>query len=223
MTLLGQRWWSAGTLVVAALLALTAAPEARLQAAEDQARIDSPTTGSMVSGMVEIQGRAVGSPPEEFDFYRLYVGIADDPSTLRPIGRPFNKPVEQGVLATANAGLAMPRDYVVVLRVFDKSGNHVETSIAVTVAVQPTPTPFTVLTPLPTNAAFVGAPPARPTQVPVAMDEADALQPFQPFVLPDLPSSSMAPIQQLGSGPELDSRPSDPVKPDNDDLHDLNP
>jgi hypothetical protein len=123
---LGRNWWNAGTLTVAVLLTLMALPSARLEAAEDQARIDSPAEGAMVSGMVEIRGRAVGSTPEELDFYRLYVGVGDDPSSLRPIGRPFNRAVEQGVLATANAGLAMPGEYIVVLRVFDKSGCHVE-------------------------------------------------------------------------------------------------
>ena len=189
-------------LAVAVLVALIAPSSPGLQAAEDQARIDSPAEGAVVSGMVEIKGRAVGSTPEEFDFYRLYVGLEQNMTTLRPIGRPFNRPVEDGVLATANAGLAAPGEYIIVLRVFDKDGGQVETQIQVTVAVQPTPTPFTVLTPLPTSAAFVdaGSAPARPTMVPVTIDELDASQPFQPFILPELPSRSVAPIQPLGPG-----------------------
>jgi hypothetical protein len=68
--------------------------------------------------------------------------------------------------------------------------------------------------------------------VPVNMDEVDALQPFQPFVLPDLPSRSVAPIPQVGApsspfnAPELDTRPSDPIQPapgPDDDMQILNP
>jgi hypothetical protein len=152
--------------------------------------------------MVEIKGRAVGSKPEEFDFYRLYVGLGDNTTTLRPIGRPFNRPVEEGVLATANAGLAAPGDYILVLRVFDKDGSQVETQIHVTVA------------PLPTSDALAGAgsAPARPTMAPVTIDELDAGQPFQPFILPELPSRSVAPIQPLG--PTVETRPADPIQPD---------
>jgi len=207
-------------LLAVALLVLFAPISPRLQAAEDRARIDSPAEGAVVSGMVEIKGRAVGSKPEEFDFYRLYVGLGDNTTTLRPIGRPFNRPVEEGVLATANAGLAAPGGYIVVLRVFDKDGSQVETQIHVTVAAQPTPTPFTVLTPLPTSDAFVGAgsAPARPTMAPVAMDELDASQPFQPFILPELPSSSVSPIQPLSPG--LTPVAGDPIQSD-PALHDV--
>jgi hypothetical protein len=211
---------SIGIVAAAVLITLIAPTSPDLRAAQDQVRIDFPAEGAVVSGIVEIKGRAVGSKPEEFDFYRLYVGLEQNMSTLRPIGRPFNRPVEEGVLATANAGLAAPGDYIVVLRVFDKDGSQVETQIRVTVAAQATPTPFTVLTPLPTSDAFVnvGNAPARPTMGPVTIDELDASQPFQPYTLPELSSGSVAPIQPLGPG--LTPVAGDPIQVD-PVLHDI--
>jgi hypothetical protein len=47
---------------------------------------------------------------------------------------------------------------------------------------------------------------------PVTIDELDAIQPFQPFILPELPSSSVSPIQPLGPG--LTPVAGDPLQPD---------
>jgi hypothetical protein len=210
-----------GLLAVLVGIGQLAAPDEGA-AAEGQARIDAPANGSSVTGKVEVRGRAVGSSPDAFDYYRVYMGAGDDPRLLRPVGRPVNDPVEQGLLETIDTTPNTPGAYIIVLRVFDKNGTYAESQVHVTVAAQATPTPFAFFEPLPTSAAYAGAASTLPqtAPAPMAVDTVDGSQPFQPYVVPDLPSRTTSQIPQI-TGPDnvfgpptLEAMPNDPVQQD---------
>jgi hypothetical protein len=179
----------------------------------DQVRIDAPTEGQHVSGMLEIRGRATTPDPEEFDYYRVYVGRGQSVAQLRPLGSPGTEPVEDGILATVDLSIANPGEGLIVVRVFGKGGETYETSVVVIVDATP-------LTPVPVTGPIIivpTVPPPEPPQVipvliPVPVDA--PVEPERaPIVPPDPPSQDPPPIQQVGPS-VTDTLPSDPVQPD---------
>jgi hypothetical protein len=118
---------------------------ARAPAAE--ARIDAPADGAQVDGVVEIRGRATVSGGRRFVFYRILIGEGRTPVSLRPLGPPYERPVENGVLAASDTDRFPSGDYLLTLRVYADDSSYESASAVVTVKYKPTPTPLAILLP----------------------------------------------------------------------------
>jgi hypothetical protein len=180
----------------------------------NQVRIDAPTEGQHVGGMLEIRGRATTPDPEEFDYYRVYVGRGRSVAQLRPLGPPGTEPVEDGILATIDLSLANPGEGLIVVRVFGKGGETYETNVAVIVDATPlTPAPVTGPIIIVPTVAPPEPPPVIPVLVPVPVPVDAPVAPAPvPIVIPEAPSQELPPIPQVGPG-VTDTLPSDPVQP----------
>ena len=142
-------------IVVLGLL-LTAAPDsarADAQTPVAEARIDAPTAGAQVDGLVEIRGRAIVPAGERFAYYRLLIGIGRSPAIMRPLGPAYDQPVENGVLATWDTDRFPSDEYQLTLQVYTTDDEYQSASTLVTVKAKPTPTPMILAVP-----SVIGAP-----------------------------------------------------------------
>jgi hypothetical protein len=170
-------------------VALAAAPTSP-SLADDNVRIDAPANGERVVGAIEVRGQATTADPSRFSFYRLHYGAGSAPSSLRPIGNPSDKPVENGVLGTWDTAPLFQGEYFLQLTVYDTAGGTVTTHVVVNVLPAPTPTPRnqpSVLIPVPgqtpTTTEDESAPPATPL-------------PELPQLDPQIPQINLPPQQQ---------------------------
>src|SRR4051812_48111842 len=139
-------------------LLLLSAPEPASVAAQPpaaEARIAAPADGAQVDGVVEIRGRATVPDGGQFSFYRLLIGIGRTPSIMRPLGPPYDRPVEDGVLATWDTDRFPSDEYLLTLQVYTMDDEYESASALVTVKPKPTPTPMPLSIPNP-----IGIPPA---------------------------------------------------------------
>ncbi|MBI3536486.1 MAG: aminoacyl-tRNA hydrolase [Chloroflexi bacterium] len=126
----------------------------------DAARLIAPTPGAIVSGAVEIRGRAVVA---DFRFYKVeYAPLGQDKWTL--IGpEVIFVPVENGQLVTWQSPTVADGSYRLRLQVVDKSGNYCEAFISsVVVANRSAATE----TPAPTDTPIGSAVSPGPTATP---------------------------------------------------------
>ncbi len=126
-------------------LLLLGAPEpsgVAAQAPAAEARIKAPADGAQVDGVVEIRGRATVPVGGQFSFYRLLIGIGRTPSIMRPLGPPYDRPVENGLLATWDTDRFPSDDYLLTLQVYESEDEYASASVLVTVKPKPTPTPL---------------------------------------------------------------------------------
>ncbi len=85
-------------------------------------RIDSPTPGQQVSGLVSVVGTASFSPGE-VQFYKLEIGSSHSPSSWTTFGSTHSNPIVNGVLETLHAYALSPGDYVIRLVLVRSDGN----------------------------------------------------------------------------------------------------
>jgi len=156
-------------------LLLVAAPDysrVDAQAPAAEARIDTPAAGAQVDGVVEVRGRATVPEGGRFAYYRLLIGIGRSPSIMRPLGPPYDQPVENGVLATWDTDRFPSDEYLLTLQVYTTEDEYESASALVTVKPKPTPTPMTLSIPNP-----IGVPPAIGAPVPVSAAVPDEAAP----------------------------------------------
>jgi hypothetical protein len=187
----------------------------RTQMSIPSARIDAPADGAQVDGVVEIRGRATVTASGQFAFYRLLIGIGRTPSIMRPLGPPYDRPVENGVLATWDTDRFPSDEYLLTLQVYADDDSYESASVAVTVKNKPTPTPLPLSMPNP-----IGVPPAIGAPVPAAAPVPN--EPSQSLVAPIAPvdgappvEPSLMPIPTIGSAGE--TIPIQPIPFDPDD------
>jgi hypothetical protein len=129
---------------------LTAAPglaTADVQTPAAVARIDAPTAGAQVDGIVEIRGRAIVPEDGRFAYYRLLIGIGRSPSIMRPLGPAYDQPVDNGLLALWDTDRFPSDQYLLTLQVYTTDDEYESASALVTVKAKPTPTPMTLSVP----------------------------------------------------------------------------
>jgi hypothetical protein len=208
-------------LSLALVVALAWTPAASTQG-DETARIDSPANGASVVGAVEIRGRAVTADRSHFSFYRLHYGAGASATSLRPIGAPVDRPVEDGVLGLWDTAPLFQGEYLLQLTVYDTSGGTTTAHVVVNVLPAPTPTPRTQPT------FVVPAPGETPTTpdedtgpTPTPLPELPQLDPQIPqIVIPDQ-SQQQPPIQQVNPPPpgpdfqpiQIDPGPQPPQAP----------
>ena len=116
-------------------------PNADARISPVSASIDAPARGAQVDGVVEIRGRATVSGGARFGFYRILIGVGRAPAVMRPLGPPYDRPVESGVLATWDTDRFPSGEYLLALHVYDAEDGYETASTVVTVKQKPTPTP----------------------------------------------------------------------------------
>lgn len=192
------------SLALTLVLALIGLPTLSTPAhADDYVRIDAPADSANVSGKVEIRGRASTADPSQFSFYRLHYGQGDSPSVLRPIGGPADKPVVDDVLGVWDASTLITGPYLILLTVYDQTGNTATSQVVVNVLPAPTPTPRTNQPPL------VVVPQGTPTD-----DQQDNGP--TPTPIPELPQLDPN-IPQINIPQQNTSPPVQPVVPQQTD------
>ena len=117
------------------------------------ARIDAPIAGAQVDGVVEVRGRAIVPESRRFAYYRLLIGIGRSPSIMRPLGPPYDQPVENGLLGTWDTDRFPSDEYQLTLQVYTTDDEYQSASALVIVKPKPTPTPMTLSVP-----SVIGAP-----------------------------------------------------------------
>ena len=118
-------------------LALQAGQEAAAGAAGAEAsapggsswRIDSPSPGQEVSGVIPIIG-SVQFNPSDVQYYKLEIGAGSSPTAWTTFGSTHTQPVTNGVLESLQASALAPGNYVIRLIIVRNDGNY--------------PTPYTV-------------------------------------------------------------------------------
>jgi hypothetical protein len=111
------------------------------------ARIDALTAGAQVDGVIEIRGRAIIPGSRRFAYYRLLIGIGTSPSIMRPLGPPYDRPVENGPLATWDTDRFPSDEYLLTLQVYTNDDEYESASALVSVGAKPTPTPMILAVP----------------------------------------------------------------------------
>jgi hypothetical protein len=149
----------AGAIVLLADAPGSASAEPQTPAAE--ARIDAPTAGAQVDGVVEIRGRAIVPEGRRFAFYRLLIGIGRSPAIMRPLGPPYDRPVESGLLATWDTDRFPSDEYQLTLQVYTTDDEYESASALVTVKAKPTPTPMILAVPNVVGASIFADPLVR--------------------------------------------------------------
>jgi tetratricopeptide (TPR) repeat protein len=86
----------------------------------DHTVITSPSDGDTVSGLLEIRGSA---RIDQFQYYKVELGIGEEPTTWSVIGDISAVPVVDGVLATLDTGRLPEGTYTLRLTVVDNTGN----------------------------------------------------------------------------------------------------
>lgn len=186
---------------------------AEAQAPVAQARIDSPGAGAHVEGVVEIRGRAAMSDGGRVAFYRILLGEGRTPVAMRPLGPPYDRPVDNGVLATWDTDRFPSGEYLLTLQVYTQDEAYVSASRMVTIKYKPTPTALAILlptvgtvptlVPTPESAVAVGpvdAPP--PLNVVIAPFDDSAPSVVAPAAVPTIaPPRAVVPIQPIPLDP----------------------
>jgi len=184
------------------------------QAPAAGARIEVPADGAQVDGVVEIRGRATVPVGGQFSFYRLLIGIGRTPSIMRPLGPPYDRPVENGLLATWDTDRFPSDDYLLTLQVYESEDEYASASVLVTVKPKPTPTPLPLSIPNP-----IGIPPAVEAPLPAAalvpnqaapalvvpIAPVDGAPPVEPSLVPIptiAPANAVFPIQPIPLDPD---------------------
>jgi hypothetical protein len=188
-------------------------PEADARTTAISARIDAPASGAQVDGVVEIRGRATVSDGGRFGFYRILIGVGRTPASLRPLGPPYDQPVESGLLATWDTDRFPSGEYMVTLHVYDAEDGYETSSTVVTVKPKPTPTPLairlptvdTVPTLVPASEPVVAAgpldaPPALDVLIPSFDDGAPSVPVLAPIAT-IAPPRAAVPIQPIPLDP----------------------
>ena len=181
-------------------------------------RIDATANGASVSGNVEIRGRATGPDVRRFSFYRILIGEGKDPPSLRPLGPSYDKPVENGVLATWNTDRFPSGEYTLILQVHDTDQNVTSASTFVTVAAKPTPIPMLIPSVQP---AADGTPPADEPLAPIPPPQVGPTTTGDGTIPLDLPTPivppTLAPLVDApgpsGPGMPINPIPIDPNMP----------
>ena len=174
-------------------------PNADARISQVSASIDAPASGAQVDGVVEIRGRATVSDGAHFGFYRVLIGAGRSPAVMRPLGRPHDRPVESGVLATWDTDRFPSGEYLLALHVYDAEDGYETASAVVTVKPKPTPTPLAILLPtvgtvptlVPTSASVIAA---GPVDAPPALNV--VIAPFDdgaPSIVAPAPVPTIAP------------------------------
>ncbi len=180
-------------------------------------RIDAPANGATVSGVVEIQGRATGPDVSQFSFYRILIGEGKDPPSMRPLGPPYDTPVEDGMLATWDTDRFPAGEYTLMLQVYDVDDDVTSTTFVVTVAGRATPTPFVA-------PSVLGTPVEEAEPAPAAAPPSESVAPAPsgdgtiPIDLPTFDSQpTLAPLPiapgPTGPGVPINPIPIDPNSP----------
>jgi len=126
-----------------------------------EVRIDYPSEGQTLQGLIEIRGTAKVS---DFSHYIVEYGLGPDPLGWAPIAGPIWAMVESGLLAQWDTSLLENGLYTVRVRAFDHQGNYWEARVRITI-LNPTPTP--TITPTPTlTPTFTPTPAPTPTSTP---------------------------------------------------------
>jgi hypothetical protein len=136
--------------IAAAIVLVAAAPDgarADAQSPAAEARIDAPTSGAQVDGVVEVRGRALVPEGRHFAYYRLLIGIGRSPSIMRPLGPAYDQPVENGLLATWDTDRFPSGEYQLTLQVYATDDEYESASALVAVKAKPTPTPMILSAP----------------------------------------------------------------------------
>jgi len=183
---------------------LVAAPAP--QGSGEGARIDAPTSGARVGGQVEIRGRAVAADPSRFQFYRLHYGPGASPSSLRPIGSPGDRPVEDGVLAIWDTAGVMPGEYSIILTVYDGGRANPTASVVVTVEAPPTPAVRPTMAPLVVVTPGEVPPEGEAGPEPTPIPELPQLDPNIPQINVPPPAPGPA-IPNIAPGPDSGAPP----------------
>ena len=127
----------------------------------DNARLTAPVAGAVITGVVEIRGRAVVG---DFKFYKVeFAPVGLDKWTL--IGpEVIFVPVESGLLVVWQSTIVADGAYRLRLQVVDKSGNYCEAFI--TSIIVANRNVVATETPAPTETAVLTAVPPGPTTTP---------------------------------------------------------
>ena len=168
--------------------------------------INSPASGSTVTGAVPVSGSALHP---EFDRYELYYTVEPGENWVF-IGEPGRQPVNNGFLGTWNTGGLPDGNYSLRLRVVRRDGNYDEgyaRNVVVANTTPPTPIPEPTATPgeiapLPQPVDAVVTPTSEATPTPVSVD------------LPEIPTPTPRPSptatpedEQVAVAAEEDSGP----------------
>src|SRR4051812_21681360 len=183
------------------------------QAPAAEARIDTPAAGAQVDGVVEVRGRATVPEGGRFAYYRLLIGIGRTPSIMRPLGPPYDQPVENGVLATWDTDRFPSDDYLLTLQVYDGDDEYESASALVTVKPKPTPPPLPLSIPNP-----IGVPPAIGPPLPAAAPVPSEGQPVLDVPIPPLDESdppALAPVATIAVSGQLIPIQPIPLDPNN--------
>lgn len=196
----------AALMVGAALLIPVAAVLAAPPRQGAVAVINSPASGSTVTGAVPVSGSALHP---EFDRYELYYTVEPGENWVF-IGEPGRQAVNNGFLGTWNTGGLPDGNYSLRLRVVRRDGNYDEgyaRNVVVANTTPPTPTPEPTATPaeiapLPQPVDAVVTPTSEATATPVSVD------------LPEIPTPTPRPSptatpedEQVAVAAEEDSGP----------------
>ncbi|HYU18318.1 MAG TPA: hypothetical protein VEQ11_06440 [Chloroflexota bacterium] len=196
------------------LLALGLLLGAASALADDVDRIDEPASGAHVSGQVEIRGRATGPDPIRFSFYHIHYGVGSSPSILRPIGPASDQPIVSGRLGVWDTSTLSPGEYLILLTVYDTSGNTTRARVVVTVDAPP-PRPratgqVPLVVPSPGESP-VPEQPAEGTPGPTP-DFTPPESPVQPVIVPAPVPPAPAPVPQVAPPPPPPVQPIAPIQ-----------
>jgi hypothetical protein len=190
-------------------------PRVDAGASAADASIDAPADEAQVDGVVELRGRATVSDGRRFAFYRLLIGIGRSPASMRPLGPPYDRPVENGLLATWNTDRFPPGEYLITLQVYADDEEYASASVLLAVKDKPTPTPMPLALPSPIDdPSPVAAPGPRPAP-PVPAEGQPVLDvPIPPLDESDPPAPAPVPtIAVPGEVVPIQPIPFDPNDP----------
>ena len=86
-------------------------------------RIDSPSPGQQVSGLVPIIGTAQFNPAE-VQYYKLEIGAGTSPNSWTTFGSTHRESIGNGLLETLQSDALPPGQYVIRLIVVRNDGNY---------------------------------------------------------------------------------------------------
>ena len=85
--------------------------------------ITSPSDGDTVADQVDIRGSTVLPYEDDFQFYKVELGVGEQPTSWSVIGDIHRTPVIDGTLATLDTSNLPEGIYTVQLTVVDREGN----------------------------------------------------------------------------------------------------
>jgi hypothetical protein len=86
-------------------------------------RIDSPSPGEQINGIVPIIG-SVSFDPAEVQYYKLEIGSGISPNSWTTFGSTHSQSVSNGLLETLQATALPPGAYVIRLIIVQNNGNY---------------------------------------------------------------------------------------------------